>query len=66
MKQTENHPAEIKNFESYFYFIGAIFGALTGFVARETVLGLLMGLIIGLVFAAFFVKALLPERAHDR
>lgn len=66
MKHTENHPAEIKNFESYFYVIGAVLGALIGFVARESVLGLLLGLVIGLVFAAFFVKSLLPQRAHDR
>ncbi len=66
MKHTQDHPAEIKNFESYFYVIGAVFGALTGWVARDSVLGLVVGLVVGLVFAAFFVKSLLPQRAHDR
>ncbi len=66
MKHTEEHPAGIKNFEGYFYLIGAIFGALIGGVARESVGGTLIGLIVGLVFAAFFVKVLLPEREHDR
>lgn len=66
MKHTEDHPAEVKNFESYFYLIGAVFGALIGWVARESVSGVIIGLVVGLVFAAFFVKALLPERAHDR
>lgn len=66
MKHTEDHSTDIKNVEGYFYLIGAVFGALTGGVTQESVGGTLIGLIIGLVFAAFFVKALLPEREHDR
>lgn len=66
MKHTEEHTAEVKNFEGYFYLIGSLFGALIGGFTQESVGSTLLGLIIGLIFAAFFVKVLLPQREHDR
>lgn len=66
MKHTEDHPEAVKNVDGYFYVIGAVFGALMGGFAQESLSGTLIGLVVGLIFAAFFVKVLLPERAHDR
>ena len=65
-KQLEDHSTEVKNVDSIFFLLGAVFGAITGGYIQETVLGAIIGLIIGLIFATFFVKVLLIGRPHDR
>lgn len=66
MKHAEENSTEIKNLNSIFYLLGAVFGALTGGFTQETVLATVTGAIIGLVFAAVFVNILLKGRDHDR
>ncbi len=50
--------------DGFYYLLGTIFGALTGFAITETVIFALLGAIIGALFAAFFVNALVKDRTY--
>ena len=54
------------NVKGIILLAGTILGALTGWVAKETFLGLAGGLVGGFIFAIIFISVLLPNKTHDR